>query len=116
MREKPQLIKEWNLYTIKKLSRLQKKLIEAGFMRLKEGGVLVYSTCTLAPEENEEVVDYLIRKWDARIERIKLKRVKARKGITEWKGKELVREVKKCWRIYPQDNDTEGFFIARMRK
>jgi NOL1/NOP2/sun family putative RNA methylase len=116
MRENPHLIKEWNLYTIKKLSNLQKRLIEAGFMRLKEGGVLVYSTCTLAPEENEKVIDYLVRKWDAKIEKIKLKNVKRREGVTEWKGKEFVDEIKRCWRIYPQDNDTEGFFIARIRK
>jgi NOL1/NOP2/sun family putative RNA methylase len=101
MRENPHLIKEWNLYTIKKLSNLQKRLIEAGFMRLKEGGVLVYSTCTLAPEENEKVIDYLVRKWDAKIEKIKLKNVKTREGITEWKGKEFVDEIKKMLEDLP---------------
>lgn len=116
VRENPELIKKWNLNFIKRLSALQKKLIEAGFERLKENGVLVYSTCTLAPEENEAVIDHLVRNYDAKIEEIKLKHLKARPGITGWEGKEFVKGMRKCWRIYPQDNDTEGFFIAKLRK
>ena len=116
IREDLNLIKKWNLNFIKRLSALQKKLIEAGFERLKEDGILVYSTCTLAPEENEAVVDYLVRNFDAKIEEIRLKQIKARPGITEWMGKKFVKGISKCWRIYPQDNNTEGFFIAKLRK
>jgi len=47
-----------------KFSNVQKKLITAGFESLKENGTLVYSTCTLEPEENEMVIDYLLNKFD----------------------------------------------------
>ncbi|MCW1303677.1 MAG: RsmB/NOP family class I SAM-dependent RNA methyltransferase [Candidatus Parvarchaeota archaeon] len=111
------IAKMWNPKMILKLSRLQKKLIATGFMRLKEGGRLVYSTCTLAPEENEEVVDFLLKKYEnAEIEKIGLKGLKFREGIVEWKGKRYDDEVRHCMRIYPQDNDTEGFFVASIIK
>lgn len=111
------IAKMWNPRMILKLSRLQKKLIDTGFMRLKEGGRLVYSTCTLAPEENEEVVDFLLSKYEnAEVERIRLKGLKFREGIEEWGGKRYRDEIRRCMRIYPQDNDTEGFFVASIIK
>jgi len=42
--------------------------------------------------------------------------IKFREGITRWQDKIYSQEVKKCARIYPQDNDTEGFFIAKIKK
>ena len=117
IRKNYNVLRMWNLRMIKGLSRLQKKLVETGFMRLKEGGRLVYSTCTLAPEENEEVVDFLLRKYEnAKVEKVSLKGLRLRKGIEEWEGKKFSNEVRRCVRIYPQDNDTEGFFIASIVK
>jgi len=117
IRKNYNVLRMWNLRMIKGLSRLQKKLVETGFMRLKEGGRLVYSTCTLAPEENEEVVDFLLRKYEnAEVEKVSLKGLRLRKGIEEWEGKKFSNEVRRCVRIYPQDNDTEGFFIASIVK
>ncbi len=105
----------WNPKGIKRLSRNQKALIMAAYNCLKQGGVMVYSTCTLEPEENEEVVDFLLEKTNAKILPIKLK-MKTREGLTEFEGKTYVDDVKKTVRIYPQDNDTEGFYIAKIRK
>jgi len=117
IRKNYNVLKMWNLRMIEGLSKLQKKLIETGFMKLKEGGRLVYSTCTLAPEENEEVVDFLIKKYEnAKVEPVKIRGLKLRKGIEEWEDKKFSKEVEKCARIYPQDNDTEGFFIASIIK
>ncbi len=117
IRKNYNVLRMWNLRMIKGLSRLQKKLVETGFMRLKEGGRLVYSTCTLAPEENEEVVDFLLRKYEnAEVEKVSLKGLRLRRGIEEWEGKKFSSEVRRCVRIYPQDNDTEGFFIASIVK
>jgi len=108
-------LKLWRQKTVESLSKLQKELILAGYRALKPGGVLVYSTCTLDPEENEEVVDYLLNNTDGKIERIDLP-LKARKPVTEFRGKEYDREVRRCLRIHPQDNDTEGFFVAKVVK
>ena len=64
----------WNPNMVKRLAGTQKRLIENGFKVLKEGGTLVYSTCTLEPDENEGVVDYLLSKYDnASVQEINLK-------------------------------------------
>jgi len=107
----------WNIKNIKNLSRLQKQLFKSAFEILKVGGEIVYSTCTHAPEENEEVVDYVLEKFKNKIKILKINLpINFREGITKWKGKKYFDEVKKCARIYPQDNNTEGFFIAKFKK
>lgn len=115
IRKNYRYLKMWSLKEVYSLSRLQKELVLAGYKALKPGGVMVYSTCTLDPLENEEVVDYLISNTDAKLEEIDLP-VKRTEPITEFDGKRYDDEVKKCLRIHPQDNDTEGFFIAKVVK
>ncbi|MCD6403953.1 MAG: RsmB/NOP family class I SAM-dependent RNA methyltransferase [Nanoarchaeota archaeon] len=116
IRKSWKVLKMWNPRMVRKLSYLQKRLVLAGFDALKPNGILVYSTCTLEPEENEGVIDFLLRKREVKIEPIRLRNIKTRKGIEEFEGREYSKEVRKCVRIYPQDNDTEGFFIAKVRK
>ncbi len=106
----------WNPGMISRLSRTQKQLIEAAFSALKEGGTMVYSTCSLEPEEDEEVVDHLLQKFpNAFVEEIDLD-IKKSPAVTSFEGKRYSDEIRKCLRIWPQDNDTEGFFVARIRK
>ena len=77
---------------------------------------MVYSTCSNEPEENEGVIDFLLEKFpNAKLEEIKLD-IKRSEPILKFEGKEYNPEIKKCLRIWPQDNDTEGFFVARVRK
>ena len=116
LRSSPITYQMWNPNTIKILSRIQKGLLESALEILKPNGELVYSTCTHAPEENEEVVDFVLKEFqDVKIESIKLP-IKCRSGLTEWQDKNYDNEVQKSCRIYPQDNDTEGFFIAKFRR
>lgn len=106
----------WNPNMIKRLSKTQKQLIETAFSVVKEGGTLVYSTCSLEPEENEGVVDHLLRKQDkAVVQDIKLD-IKRSPPVGEFEGKVYYDQVKKCLRIWPQDNDTEGFFVVKIKK
>ena len=106
----------WNPDMVRRLSITQKQLIETGFNLLKEDGILVYSTCSLEPEENEDVVNFLLNKYEnAKLEEIKLN-LKNSPAIVEFENKEYTDEIKKCLRIWPQDNDTEGFFVAKIRK
>ena len=107
----------WNPNTIKSLSKLQKKLFQKAFEILKNDGEIVYSTCTHAPEENEEVLDYILNEFKdkIKIEKINLP-VKCRPGLSGWAGGKYNDEVKLSCRIYPQDNDSEGFFIAKFKK
>ena len=107
----------WNPNMIRRLSATQKQLIETGFNNLKPGGTLVYSTCTLEPEEDEGVIDFLIEKYpNAKVEKIDLPGLKRSEPITGFNGQKYNSEVKKCLRIWPQDNDTEGFFVAKIKK
>ncbi|MBI4452603.1 NOL1/NOP2/sun family putative RNA methylase [Candidatus Woesearchaeota archaeon] len=116
IRKSLKTLRIWNPDMVRRLSITQKQLIETGFNLLKENGTLVYSTCSLEPEENEEVVHFLINKYEnAKLEEIKLN-LKKSPSITEFENKKYSDEVKKCLRIWPQDNDTEGFFVAKIRK
>ncbi|HLC65084.1 MAG TPA: RsmB/NOP family class I SAM-dependent RNA methyltransferase [Candidatus Nanoarchaeia archaeon] len=106
----------WNPDMVKRLSAQQKILIETAFNNLRENGVMAYSTCSLEPEENEEVIDNLITKHEnAKIEKFELN-IKRSKPILEFEGKNYDKRIKDCLRIWPQDNDTEGFFVAKIRK
>ena len=96
-----QTLQEWNPRTIKRLVKLQKKMIKHAFSLLKPGGTLVYSTCSLEPEENEEVVQYLLEEVGGMLENIDLP-IKA--------------DHKNGIKIWPQYQDTEGFFVAKIKK
>lgn len=107
----------WNPDMVKRLSITQKQLLETAFNILKEDGTMVYSTCSLEPDEDEGVVDFLINKYEnAKLEEIKLKGIKRSEPVMEFENKKFNGEIKKCLRIWPQDNDTEGFFVAKIRK
>jgi len=116
-RKNPKSLEQWNLAKIIKHSGLQKKLISNAIELLDIGGVLVYSTCTLAPEENEEIINHVLSRYcNLKVEPLGGQAFKYRNGIIEWNGKKYSPNVRSCARIYPQDNDTEGFFIAKIRK
>src|SRR3989338_3444994 len=116
IRKSVKTIYMWNPDMIKRIAGQQKQLIKTAFNLLKEKGTMVYSTCTLEPEENEGAVDYLLNKFEnAKIEKISLK-IKRSPAVLEFEGKKYNKEIKNCLRIWPQDNDTEGFFVAKIKK
>ncbi len=116
IRKSYKVLDMWSPGLIKKFSSIQKKLILSGFDALKTGGVMVYSTCTLEPEENEFVVDWLLKnRTNAKLLNINLK-INRSKPILEWKSTKLNTEISKVLRIHPQDNDSEGFFVAKITK
>ena len=110
------VLKMWSVKNINRLSKLQKKLIVVAFQLLKPGGLLVYSTCTLAPEENEDVVEELLQQPNARVEPLEIEGVKHRSGLYSWHDKLYTDQMRNVRRIYPQDHGTNGFFIAKIRK
>jgi NOL1/NOP2/sun family putative RNA methylase len=115
IRSTPRTLESWNIKTIYNLSKLQKSLMANALEILKPEGEIVYSTCTHAPEENEEVIDFALRKFNVKIEKISLP-VKTSAGITKWGGEEYLEDVKFSCRVYPQNSNTEGFFIAKIKK
>ena len=101
--------------TIRRLSRLQKRLILRAYDLLCPGGALTYSTCTLAPEENEEVIAHLLDVRNAHVAPIDLP-FSAAPGLTEWAGTSYPDTVRGCARIYPHHIDSGGGFIAHVRR
>ncbi len=109
-------LEDWNIKLITSLTNIQKGLINAAYRNLKKGGTVVYSTCTIEPIENEGIVDYVLSKYsDMQLQNIKLN-IKRSPAVLEWENKKFNSEVKKCLRIYPQDNNTDGFFVAKFKK
>jgi len=107
VRKQYDALKNWSLRLVRQKAANQKNLITRAFDYLKEGGEMVYSTCSFAPEENEEVVlELLKKKTNAEVVPVKLEGIKIRKN-------EL---CENCVRLYPQDNDTQQFFLAKIRK
>jgi len=113
LRSSPKTFLMWNEKIISKFSRQQKKFMAFALKCLKVGGTLVYSTCTHTPEEDEEVIDFALKNFPVKIESISLP-LKCRPGITEWYKESYSPEVQKACRIYPQDNDSEGFFVCKL--
>ncbi|MDP4039956.1 MAG: RsmB/NOP family class I SAM-dependent RNA methyltransferase [Candidatus Pacearchaeota archaeon] len=114
LRSSPKTFLMWNYKIVKKFSREQRRLFISALKCLKVGGEIVYSTCTHSPEENEEVVDFILKKFPVDVEKVILP-LKCRSGVVNWGGKNIDNNVEKCCRIYPQDNDSEGFFIAKFK-
>jgi 16S rRNA (cytosine1407-C5)-methyltransferase len=115
LRSSPKTFLIWNEKMINVFSSQQKALAASALELLKEEGEMIYSTCTHAPEENEEVVQYLLDNFDIELLPVKIP-IKARPGLTKWRNKEYSKELVKCARIYPQDNNTEGFFVCKIKK
>lgn len=115
IRSNPKTFLMWNEKQFGFFARTQRKLSESAMRILKVGGEMVYSTCTHAPEENEEIIQNLLDKFDIKIEKTKLP-LRTRQGISSWKEKKFSNEIQNCHRIYPQDNNTEGFFLCKIKK
>jgi len=115
IRVSPRTYMEWSENLVKSMGRRQKKITSAMLELLEDNGEMIYSTCTHAPEENEEVVQYLLDNYNIEIQDVELP-IKTRPGITKWKDKIFSNELKKCHRIYHHDNDMEGFFVCKIKK
>ncbi len=106
----------WNLRRVRRFSKLQKELIISAFESLKPGGEMIYATCTFAPEENEEVINFLLDRFcNARLVPIEAPFENRMEGLTKWEGKTYNEEVRKSLRILPQ-GAFSGFFLAKITK
>lgn len=93
------------------LVAVQKGILSRTLDVVCDGGRLVYSTCTFAPEENEAVVDHVLRKDKARVLDFDVG-LESSPGVIEWQDEEYSQEVEKTRRFYPHHNDTGGFYVA----
>lgn len=116
IRKNPNVFSHWNEKRILSIARTQKQMILKSYEMLRPGGVLVYSTCTFAPEENESVINYLLGKKPGKLEKIKLEGLETSDPVSNWKGEEFDKDIAKAVRIWPHHNDTGGFFMAKIRR
>ncbi|MBU0466172.1 MAG: tRNA methyltransferase, partial [Nanoarchaeota archaeon] len=79
---------------------------------LKPKGTLVYSTCSLEPEEDEGIIQFLLDNTNAKLEKIDLK-IKSEVNLDY---ENYSSELKKCTKLWPQFYNTEGFFIAKVKR
>ena len=105
----------WSLERAKLLGELQFKLLISAIKMAKVGGEIVYSTCTLTPEENEIVLNKILEKYPVEVRKIKLP-VKSHPGLTKYKGLNLHPSLSLARRILPWENDSDGFFIIKFIK
>jgi len=112
----PEVPSWWTPARSQRLAINQRQLVQSGLKALRPGGVLVYSTCTIVPEENERVIDYALRNFPVVLEKISLPGLQLRPGLTKTSSDSFRRELENTVRLYPFENPCEGFFIARLRK
>lgn len=109
----------WTLENIKKKAELQYELLSLAVKYLKKWGTLVYSTCTLAPEENEGVISrILLDHSDLSLEPIEIglsEKAWWRSGIMRFGSHTFDEAVSETVRILPSD-ETEGFYMAKLVK
>lgn len=98
--------RDWSTKKVKELTKLQKKLIQSAYKCLKTDGILVYSTCTLNEEENENVLDWAIKNFNLKLVDINLNIKNSSPGYNKFN---------KAIRVLPS-KETEGFFIAKLKK
>lgn len=112
----PKTLDTWSVAHVHRLATLQKRIIHQAWQLLKPGGTLVYSTCTLAPEENEAVIDWLIRRQkNASLQPISLAIKNPRPGLTVWGAQTFHPSLVHTVRLTPQEG-REAFFACKIIK
>lgn len=111
------VLDRWSLKRSFGLQRLQRSLLERATDLVKPGGTVIYSTCTFAPEENEAVVSRVAERVShVSLEEVSIPGLESSPGLVEWEGSRFGDEMEKCARYYPHQNDTGGFFVAKLIK
>lgn len=108
VRKDEDALRNWSLESIEEIATVQRGLLESAFHALKPGGVLVYSTCTLSLQENQDVCQSLQEKFGDAFSFDSLADLfpEAEKACT----------AEGYLHVWPQIFDSEGFFVARLRK
>lgn len=114
-RKNPEAMEEWNIENIEISWKRQIEILNCAKEMLREGGILVYSTCTFSPEEDEQVIErFLNENKEFSIEEVNVWDGFSR-GRKEWTltGME---KIENAIRIWPHKTEGEGHFIAVLRK
>ena len=113
----PDTWSDWNTGKIRRLAKLQMSLLKSAIRTLRPGGLLLYATCTLAPEENECVLEKVLTRHSSivRLEPISIEFDGRRQALSEWKGNAFPEWMTDGIRIIPENGMTP-FFLAAIRR
>ena len=98
------------------MSGVQKGLLEKAVDDAKDGATILYSTCSLEPEENEEIIDWALGTLDVDLMALDKSFLDIAPGFCSPFGKELDERISLTGRVHPHINDTNGMFIAKLKK
>ena len=114
-RKDPAVVNEWSLSQVEVCANRQEHILESAHKMLAENGILVYSTCTFSPEENEITVKKFVDKHPEYV----LIKPEVHKyfspGVPEW-ADSSDRNLECTMRLFPHKIDGEGHFIAVLKK
>jgi tRNA (cytosine40_48-C5)-methyltransferase len=105
--------KKNSLKRITDRAELQKGLLAHALSLLEKGGTLVYSTCSLEPEEDEMVIQFALDNFPVKLEAIK---TIGDPGFSSWEGNTFHPSMKHCRRLWPHKTNTIGFFMAKFKQ
>ncbi len=97
------------------MTGLQEALLRKAIHLTRPGGTIVYSTCTYAPEENEAILDRVLRYAAVTLEEIPL-HLPHTPGVLAWEGQRFHPHIARAWRLYPHHMNSGGLFMARLRR
>jgi NOL1/NOP2/sun family putative RNA methylase len=106
-----QWFKRRTMQDVQRNATLQREILSETLKVLKPDGEMVYSTCSLEPEEDELNIDWAIRNLDLQVEQVNCY---GQKALTDIFGKQLDSSVRKCRRIWP--GETQGFFVCKLKR
>ena len=113
-RKNPEAARVWSEEKPPECAKMQREIVKQAISMLKPGGMMIYSTCTFSPEENEQIIAWVLREFPE----MQLIPMKGYEGFSEGRP-DLADgnpELKKCVRIWPHHMDGEGHFVALMQK
>lgn len=114
IRKNPQRKKTLQIKDFQHYSNIQNTLLKTASKVIKKGGILLYATCAMSPEENEMQIEYAVEELGFKVLPIRTKQ--ASKGMTRFFGEEHKAYLSKTGRFYPHIHDTQGFFMAKLKK
>nr|WP_262926316.1 16S rRNA (cytosine(1407)-C(5))-methyltransferase RsmF [Serratia fonticola] len=108
VRKDPDAMSNWSPESVTSIAQTQWELIDSAFHALAPGGVMVYSTCTLNAQENQQVVHQLLATYGDAVSVEPLGEL--------FPQAQLALTPEGFLHVFPQIYDSEGFFVARLRK
>ncbi len=103
-RKQPEAVNEWSENNVQLCCTRQKRILGDVLTSLKTNGLLIYSTCSYSEEENEKIVEWLMKEFSMELIKVPLQ--------NDWK----IIDTGSGYRFYPYLTKSEGFFCAVLKK